>query len=118
MRGTPVQRFPGPAVHQVCDPIELLLAVGRQICTLWQELANQAIGVLIGASLPRAVRITKIHRNSRIGAELLMIAHLFASVIGQGLSHGLCHSVELVSRGLQDVRRRSRIGVRQFDQYQ
>ena len=68
MRSTPVQRFPGPAVHQVCDPIKLLLAVDRQICTLGQELANQAVGVFVGASLPRAVRITEIHRNPRIGA--------------------------------------------------
>ena len=68
MWGVTIQRFPGPAVHQVCNPIELLLAVDRQICTLWQELANQAIGVLVDASLPWAVRITEIHRDSRIGA--------------------------------------------------
>ena len=46
MRGAPVQRFPGPAIHQVRYPIELLLAVHGQIRTLGQELANQSIGVL------------------------------------------------------------------------
>ena len=64
--------------------LKLLPAVDRQIRCLGQELAKQVIGALVGASLPRAVRITEIHRNPRIGAELLVMAHLFAPVTGWG----------------------------------
>src|SRR5665647_3679674 len=100
MRCAPVQSFPGPAIHQIGNRIKLLLAVSRRIRTLWQELTNQAVGVLIGASLPWAVRITEIHRNPRIGTELLVVGHLCASVISQGLAHGLRYGVELVRKGL------------------
>src|SRR5665647_1488215 len=96
MRCAPVQSFPGSAIHQIGNRIKLLLAVARQIRTLWQELANQSIGVLIGASLPWAVRITEIHRNPRVGTELLVVGHLCAPVIGQGLAHGLRHCTEFV----------------------
>ena len=90
MRGIPVQRFPEPAVHQVGNPTELLVAVDRQVRPLGQELPNKAIGVLVGASLSRAVRNTEIHRNPCICAELLVMANLFAPVIGQRHLHGPC----------------------------
>lgn len=110
MRRAPVQCFPGPAIHQVCNRIQLLLAVDRKIRALGQELANQAIGVLVGAPLPWAVGVTEIHHNPGIGAELLLVGHLLAPVIGQGLSHGLRRRVEFVRESLQDVSRRCGVG--------
>ena len=96
----PVQRFPRPAIHQIGNRIELLLTVPRQVRALGQELANQVVGVFIGAALPRAVRIAEIHRNAGIGAELLVMGHRRAPVISQALMHRLGYGVELVGKSL------------------
>ena len=79
MRHAPAQDFPGSPNHPIGNRIKLRLAVPRQIRALGQELAHQAIGVLIDASSPWAVRIAEIHRYPRMGAELL-VAYLFAPV--------------------------------------
>jgi hypothetical protein len=46
-------------VDFVGNGIELLLAVDRQVCTLWQVLAHQPVHVFIGATVPGAVRFAK-----------------------------------------------------------
>lgn len=50
----------------------MLLAVDAQIRPLGQVLAHQAIHVLVGASLPGAVRIAEVHGNPRLLTELLV----------------------------------------------
>jgi hypothetical protein len=70
------QTLARPVVDLVSDGIQLCLAVNRQVCSFWQVLANQPIHVLVGASLPRAVRFTKVHRNARVVAQLLVQRHL------------------------------------------
>ncbi len=44
-----------PGVQAVGDSVELFLAVDAQVRALGQVLAQQAVGVLAGATLPRAV---------------------------------------------------------------
>jgi hypothetical protein len=43
----PSQGLAGPVVHQSGDVIEIALAELSQIGALWQELAQEAVGVLI-----------------------------------------------------------------------
>ncbi|MCC2643352.1 MAG: hypothetical protein K0S45_3765 [Nitrospira sp.] len=60
------------------DGIQLALRRARQIRALRQILAQQAIGVLVGAALPGAVRIGKEHLNGEPLGQTLVFRHLFA----------------------------------------
>lgn len=46
------------------DLVELGLAVDRQVGALGQVLAQQAVGVLVAAALPRAVRVGEVHLHT------------------------------------------------------
>ena len=56
-----VETFPRARVQPMRDDIQLALRVPRQVRTLGQVLAQQPIGVIIRAALPRAVGIGKEH---------------------------------------------------------
>ena len=70
-------------VEQVGNGIELLLAVHGQVRALGQVLADQSVGVLAGAPLPRAVRVTEVHHHTRVGCQLSVARHLLALIVGQ-----------------------------------
>lgn len=97
----PVQRLAGPVVHQVGNGIERILVVHAQVGALGQELAQQAVGVLAAALLPRAVRVAEVHPHASRSGELLVPGHLLALVIGERLTHGLGHLAQLVGERRQ-----------------
>ena len=59
-------------VDLIGNSIELRLAVAREVGALGQVLTHQSIGVLVGPTLPRAVRVTEVQRNARAFAQLLV----------------------------------------------
>ena len=54
-----VEAFSRARVQAMRDGVQLALGVARQVRPLGEVLAQQAIGVLVGAALPGAVRIGK-----------------------------------------------------------
>jgi colicin import membrane protein len=96
----PSEGFARPVVDLVGDGVELFLAVARQVRALGQVLPHQAVGVFVGAALPRAVRIAEIHGNARALAQLAVAGHLLASVISQRLAQGLGDAQQLVAERL------------------
>jgi len=44
--------------------VELGLAVYREVGAFWEVLAQKTIGVLVGAALPGASRVTEVHRDA------------------------------------------------------
>ena len=79
-----VQTFSGARVEAMGDCVQLALRVPRQVRSLGQVLAQQPIGVLVGAALPGAIRIGKEHPNVESLSQALMLGHLFSPIIGQG----------------------------------
>jgi hypothetical protein len=63
------------------DGIQLILDAARQVRPLGQVLAQQAIGVLIGAALPGTVRIGKEDLDHEPLGQLLVLGHLLAPII-------------------------------------
>ena len=63
-RGT-VETFPRARVQPVGDGIQLTLRVARQVRALGQVLAQQAMGVLVGAALPGACTERQRRSGSR-----------------------------------------------------
>jgi hypothetical protein len=54
-----------------------------QVGALGQVLAEQAIGVLVGAPLPRAARVTELDLYAGINGELEVLSHLPTLIPGQ-----------------------------------
>lgn len=66
-------------------------------------LAHQPVGVVVEAALPRAVRVTEVHRNARAFAQLLVHRHLPTLDVRHALAHRLRNPQELVREVLHHV---------------
>src|ERR1700677_5086487 len=84
-----------PAIEAIGDAIKVILAVDREVSTLRQILAQQAVGVLAGATLPGAVGVAEIDPHAGSGSEFLVARHFLALVIREGLSQWCGDGVEL-----------------------
>lgn len=60
----PIKPLMRTDVQFIRDGVELLLTVARQVCAFGQVLADQAIDVLVAATLPRAMRVTEVNSNA------------------------------------------------------
>ena len=94
------------------------MTIDAQVCAFGQVLSHKAIRVLVGASLPRAVRDTEVHRHALVLGELFVQCHLFALVVRQALAHGLGNAQQLIREGLHDVGRTGRLEIEVLDQYE
>src|SRR5712675_1324135 len=65
--------------------VQIGLRVHRQVGALRKVLSQQAVGVLVRAALPRALRIAKINVDVGRQRETTMIRKFLSSVPGQGL---------------------------------
>ena len=94
------QTFSWARVQAMRDGVQLALRVARQVRALGPVLAQQPVRVLIGAALPRAVRIGKEDLEREPLGQALMLGHLFASIIGQGLPQQGRHMPEFLGEAL------------------
>ena len=78
--------------------------VNRQVGTLRHLLVQQAVGVLVRSTLPRAVRVCKIDLNAGTLGQDLVAVHLAALVVSHRLAHdgrfAVQHGREAVDDGL------------------
>ena len=79
-----VENLTRAVVEQVLDMGELLMADLAEVHALGQELAHQAVGVLVGAALPRAVWVAEEDVDLQVGAQGFVQRHLRALVVGHG----------------------------------
>ena len=79
-------------IQAMRDGIQLALRVARQIRALGQVLAQQTIGILIGAALPGTVRIGKKDLDREPLGQPLVLGHFFAPIIGQRLPQRGVHA--------------------------
>ena len=80
-------------VEQIHRIIDLILAHLEQVGLLGKELTQHAIVVLIESTLPRAIRMSKVHLGLQTWRNKLMLGELFAVVKDQGLAVGLVGGV-------------------------
>ena len=57
----------------------------REIHSFREVLPKQAVGVLVGAALPRTLWITEVDLDVRVQGEAFVISHFFASIPGERL---------------------------------
>ena len=79
----PVECLAWSAVERRSDRLELLRGVSGEVGAFGEVLAEQAVGVLVCASLPRALRVTEIHLKPAVDRELCVLCHLRPLVPGE-----------------------------------
>lgn len=87
----------------------------RQIQSIGKILADQAVGILVGRTLPGAVRIGEIDVDLRALGPDLVMRHLPALIVSQRLFHGERDMAELAREAFQRGLGRA---VTQLDQHQ
>jgi hypothetical protein len=87
-------------VEAMRDGVQRALGVARQVHALGQVLAQQAMGVLVGAALPRAVRIGKAHPGRESLGQALVLGHLFPPIVGQGFAQRRGYMPEFLRKAL------------------
>ena len=81
-----VETFPWARVEAMRDGVQLTLRVPRQVRALGPVLAQQPVGVLVGAALPWTVRIGKEALDGQPVGQPLVLGHLFPPIIRQGFA--------------------------------
>lgn len=79
-----VETFPRARVKAMSDGVQLALRVAQQVRALGQVLAQQAMRILVDATLPGAVQIGKEYLDREPLGQLLVFGHLFPSIVRQG----------------------------------
>jgi hypothetical protein len=82
-RGLPAEGLTWAAVERVRDCSDLVGGPARQVGAFWEILTKQAVGVLVRASLPRALRVGEVDRDSGLDLERGVLGELFAAIPGQ-----------------------------------
>lgn len=80
------ETFPWARVQPMRDGVQLQLGIAGQVCPFRQVLAQQPIGILIGAALPGAMRIGKKDLDRKPLSQLLVRSHLFTPIVRQGFA--------------------------------
>ncbi len=95
-----VQTFSRARVQAMGDGVQLALGVARQVCAFGQVLAKQAMGVLVGAALPGAVRIGQEDLDGEPLSQALMLGPLVPTIIGQRCAQPRGHVPECLREAL------------------
>ena len=89
-----VETFSGSRIELPGNGIKLCLREAGEIGALGEILAQQAIGILVDAALPRAVRIGEIHGDASDFGKPCVLRHLAPLVVGQGKTSLRIHPIE------------------------
>ena len=72
-----VEPYARAQIQAMHDGVHLALHVPRQVRALGQALVQEAVGVLVGAALPRTVRIDNEDLDRKPLGQLFVLGHLF-----------------------------------------
>jgi transposase len=79
----PTQRLSRSAIERGGDRRKRIGAMSAEIGAFRKVLAQQPVGVLIGATLPRALRIAEVDLDTSVNLQTRMLRHLRSLIPGQ-----------------------------------
>ena len=74
--------------------------MNRKVGAFGQILANQPIGVFVGTTLPRSVRVCKVNCQIQIRCDSFVQCHLFSAIIGKRSAQNVWHIFHLAHEAL------------------
>ena len=89
-----VKNLTWPVVDEVFDGGELLMCELAEVHTFGREFAHQAVGVFVGAALPRAVGVAELDVDLDVRAQCLTQRHLRTLIVGHGFAEALRNAFE------------------------
>ncbi len=95
-----VETFSWARVQAMGNGVQLPLGVGREVRPLEQVPAQQAIRVLVGATLPGTMRISEEDADRESLSQAFVLGQLFASIVRQGFAQRGGHVPELLRETL------------------
>lgn len=82
LRGTvPIQYFPWASIEHHLHPLDLGARHLREPCPFGEELAQQAVGVLVGASLSGTMPMCKVDRHLHLLGQEAVLPHFGSLVV-------------------------------------
>jgi hypothetical protein len=95
-----VEACSGARIQAMGDGVQRALGVARHVRILGKVLAQQPIGVLVGAALPRTVRIGNEDRDGESLGQPLVLGQLFAPIVGARFAQQRGHVSEFFREAL------------------
>lgn len=86
MRGFEAEAFSGLVIQSLHGEYDVLLGDFPEGHFLWEELADQAIHVLVGAALPGSIGVSKVAVGPEFAGNALVLCELPAVVGRQGMN--------------------------------
>src|ERR1700761_2240439 len=86
--GSPFEDAAGSGVEKVFDAAEFFYGMLREVGAFREVLAQQAVGVFVGGSLPGGVGVAEVDGDAGAFGGLSVVGHFAALVPGQGAAQG------------------------------
>ena len=95
--------FAWPVVEFLGDRVEVVLRVDGWVGAFGEVPAQEPVGVLVGAALPRGVRVAEVDGHVQRGADPFVQGEFRSLVPGQRIAQEFGQVLHLVDDGLPDV---------------
>src|SRR5207247_6127259 len=82
-RGSPAEGFTRSTVELVGHLVQAGLGQAGKAVTFGKVLAEQSVGVFVGAPLPWAAGVAEVDRDPGVDSEAFVLRHLRALIPGQ-----------------------------------
>src|SRR5665213_546915 len=86
-RSLPIECLPRTGVERCGDGFNFVATPPGQVSALGEVLAQEPIRVLVGSSLPRAMRVGEVDGEAGVDLQLDVLSEFFASVPSLSLIH-------------------------------
>src|ERR671919_623790 len=98
--GAPAERLAGSGVECGGDGLDVVAVPAGEVGALGEVLAQEAVGVLVGAALPWAVWVGEVDGETGVDFELGVLGEFFAAVPGQRAAQLRGQCCELRGQGV------------------
>lgn len=90
--------FAGAFVDLGCDGVKFFLRIAGEVRAFGEILADEAVRIFVGATLPGSVRVGEVDGEIEICCDIFVHRHFTTAIIGERLSHNFRHRFHLADK--------------------